>query len=192
MGKWIVLFALAPLACGYHIVGEPASIPGDIRSISVGRFDNQSHQEGLEKALAFAFEREFYERGSLPVREDPSQGDGIITGTIREVRTRPVSFSANENALQYEIELTLDVILKRQADGKVLWKGSHLRAYEEYSVSRETVVPSSSQFQQGTLNFGNLAQLSDIQLAETEKRLALERMVRSIVRDVHDRILDDF
>ena len=53
-------------------------------------------------------------------------------------------------------------------------------------------MPSSSQFQQGTLDFNNLAELSDIQLAETEKRLAIDRMVRSIVRDVHDRILDDF
>jgi len=74
----------------------------------------------------------------------------------------------------------------------VLWKGSRIRSYEEYSVSPNTVVPSSSQFQQGTLDFNNLAELSDIQLAETEKRLAIDRMVRSIVRDVHDRILDDF
>ena len=39
---------------------------------------------------------------------------------------------------------------------------------------------SSSQFQQGTLDFSNLAQLSNIQLSETEKRLAIERMLRSI------------
>ena len=167
-------------------------IPGDIRSVSVGKFENQSRQEGLEKTLAFAFEREFYERGTLPVREEPTQGDGILTGTIREFRTRPVSFDANEEALQYELEMVLDVTLRRQADGKVLWQGARLQAFEEYSVSRQTVVPSSSQFQQGTLDFNNLAQLSDIQLAETEKRLAIDRMVRSIVRDVHDRILEDF
>jgi len=33
---------------------------------------------------------------------------------------------------------------------------------------------------------------TDIQLAETEKRLAIDRLVESIVSDVHDRILDDF
>lgn len=182
----------SPLACGYRLAGTQTIIPGDIRSVSVGKFDNLSRQEGLEKTLAFAFEREFYERGTLPVLEDPTQGDGLLTGTIREFRIRPVSFDQNEEALQYEAELTLDVTLRRQADGKVLWKGSRIRSYEEYSVSPNTVVPSSSQFQQGTLDFNNLAELSDIQLAETEKRLAIDRMVRSIVRDVHDRILDDF
>ena len=188
----LLVLALAPLACGYTLAGTQVVVPGDIRSISVGQFDNRSRQEGLEKTLAFAFEREFYERGTLPLREDPSQGDGIITGTIRDFKTRPVSFDANEDALQYQAELTLDVTLRRQADGKVLWQGSRLQAFEEYSVSRTTVVPSSSQFQQGTLDFNNLGELSDIQLSETEKRLAIDRMVRAIVRDVHDRILDDF
>jgi hypothetical protein len=190
--KLLLVLALAPLACGYTFAGTQAVVPGDIRSISVGTFVNRSRQEGLEKALAFAFEREFYERGTLPVREDPSQGDGIITGIIREFKTRPVSFDAQEDALQYQLEITLDVTLRRQADGKVLWQGSRLQAFEEYSVSRQTVVPSSSQFQQGTLDFANLAELTDIQLSETEKRLAVDRMVRSIVRDVHDRILDNF
>ena len=190
--RWIVALGLAPLACGYQLAGTRVVVPGEIRSISVGEFDNQSRQEGLEKTLAFAFEREVYERGTLPLRENPNEGDGIITGTIREFRIRPVSFDSDDQALQYEAELTLDVTLRRNDDGEVLWKGSRLHAYEEYSVSRDAVVPSSSQFQQGTLDFSNLSELSDIQLAETEKRLAIERMVRAIVRDVHDRILDDF
>jgi hypothetical protein len=71
---------------------------------------------------------------------------------------------------------------------------ARLTAARVPAVQREpqTVVPSSSQFQQGTLDFQNLAELSDVQLAETEKRLVIERMVRALARDVHDRILDDF
>jgi len=187
-----LLAALVPLSCGYRMIGTHETVPGDIRSVSIGTFENRSHQEGLDKTLAFAFEREFYQRGSIPLREKQSEGDGIITGTIREFKTRPVSFDANDVALQFEAELTLDVTLRRQADGKVLWRGSQLHAFEEYSVSPQTVVPSSSQFQQGTIDFANLSQLSNVQLAETERRAAIERMVRSIVRDVHNRILDDF
>jgi hypothetical protein len=188
----LLLAALLLPACGYTLAGTQTRVPGDIRSVSVGTFANNSREEGLDKILVFTFEREFYERGALPVREEPSEGEAIITGTIRDFKTRPVSFDADDDALQYEASMTLDVTLKRQSDGLVLWKGSKLRAIEDYSVSRQTVVPSSSQFQQGTLDFANLAQLSDIQLSETEKRLAIERMLRSIVRDVYDRILDDF
>jgi len=187
------LLVLLPalLGCGYQMAGSIEKAPGGIESVSVGRIENRSREEGLDKTLVFAFEREFYERGALRLREPPSEGDGIISGTIRDFRIRPVSFDADDDALQYEAQMTLDVTVRR-ADGTVLWKGANLKAFEEYSVSRQTVVPSSSQFQQGTLDFNDLADLTDIQLAETEKHLAIERMVRSIVRDVHDRLLDDF
>ena len=191
-GAWLLVAAVLPLGCGYHLAGTETKVPGDIHSISIGQIENRSRQEGLEKILTFALEREFYERGELAVRENPGDGDGLITGTIVAFRSRPVSYDANENALQYETELTLDITLRRQADGKVLWKGRNLRAYDEYAVSPSAVVPSSSQFQQGTLDFSNLSQLSNVQLAETEQRTALQRIVRSIVRDVHDRILNNF
>ena len=178
--------------CGYALAGTHMHIPGEIHSVSIGEFENRSHEEGLAKALTFALEREFYERGTLRLRENPTEGEGVLSGTIKEFKTRPVSYDAQDDALQYEAEMTVDVALKRQSDGTVLWKGAQIRAYEEYSVNRNTVVPSSSQFQRGTLDFNDLANLSDIQLAETEKRLAIERLLDSIVRDVHDRIRDDF
>ena len=183
--------ALLP-ACGYTLAGTQRRVPGDIRSVAVGEFRNESRQVGLSKTLAFAVEREFYEHGSLTLRERPADGEALISGTIREFKTRPVAFDADDEALEYEAKLVLDVVLTRQSDGAVLWKGSRMQAIEDYAVNRQTVVPSSSQFQQGTLNFADLGALTDIQLAETEKQRAIERMVRSIARDVHDRILDDF
>jgi hypothetical protein len=174
------------------LAGTQTRSPETIRSVSVGSFENQSREEGLDKILAFAVEREFYQRGSLRVRDEPSDGDGLIMGTIREFKTRPVSFDADDNAVQYEARLVLDVMLIRQSDGAVLWQGSHMLAVDDYSVDPQFVVPSSSQFQQGTLNFSDLANLTAIQLAETQRHLAIDRMVRAIARDVHDRVLDDF
>lgn len=179
--------------CGYAIVGSQTThVPGDIHSVAVGSFTNRSRQEGLDKTLAFAVEREFYQRGALPVRESKGDGEAVISGTIREFKIRPVSFNQQDEALQYEAKLVLDVVLTRQSDGSVLWRGNNMQSVEDFSVNRQTVVPSSSQFQQGTLDFDNLAQLTDIQLAESEKHLAIDRMMRAIARDVHDRILDDF
>ena len=88
--------------------------------------------------------------------------------------------------------MTVDLSLRRRSDGEVLWEASGLRELEDYSVAAGIVVPSTSQFQRGTLAVGDLRRLTDIQLAETEKRLAIDRLVRTLVRDVHDRILDDF
>ena len=179
-------------SCGYRLAGTHPYVPGGIESVSVQAFDNNSREFGLGKTLAFALEREFYRRGALEVHDDSSAGDAVITGTIRDFRTYPVAFDVEDEALQYEAELIVDVSLERKSDGQVLWQGLGVYAVEPYAATDRVVVTSSSQFQQGTLNASNLEQLTEIQLAETQRRLAIDRLVASVVRDVHDRILDDF
>jgi hypothetical protein len=185
-----VLVVLA--ACGYRLSGTGTRVPGGIRSVSVGEFENRSRVHGLDRKIVFSLEREVFRRGRLRLEEDPDAGEAVFTGTIREFTTHPVAFDADDEALQYEAELRIDVVLTRREGGEVLWEAAGLEAIEEYSVSQVIVVPGSSQFQQGTLDLDDLAKLTDIQLAETEKRLAIDRLVDSIVSDVHDRILDDF
>ena len=186
------LFAALGLAgCGYRLVGA-GPVPGGVHSVSVGHFENRSREHGLDRKIAFALEREFFRRGRLKLEEDPAAGEAVLTGTIRAFTTRPVAFDAQDEAIEYEAELKVDVALTRRSDGEVIWKASDLDAIEEYAVSEAIVVPGSSQFQQGTLDLDDLKKLTDIQLAETEKRLAIDRLVDSIVSDVHDRILDDF
>ena len=179
-------------SCGYRLAGTRTHVPGGIESVSVQAFDNNSREFGLGKTLAFALEREFYRRGALEVHDDRSAGDAVITGTIREFRTYPVAFDVDDEALQYEAELIVDVSLERKSDGQVLWRGLGMYAVEPYAAADRVVVTSSSQFQRGTLNASNLEQLTEIQLTETQRRIAIDRLVATVVRDVHDRILDDF
>jgi hypothetical protein len=163
-----------------------------VHSVSVGPFTNESREFGLDRTLRFAFEKEIFRRGVLKVAEDPASSEAILAGTIRTFTSYPVAFDTDDEAVRYEAELRIDVTLLRQSDGVILWKASGLEAIEEYSVVQALVVPSSSQFQRSTLDLDDLAKLTDIQLAETEKRLAIDRLVGTIVTDVHDRILDDF
>jgi len=69
-----------------------------------------------------------------------------------------------------------------------------LRESDEYSASARVVVSSSSQFQQDTLDAANIqdAQFSNIQLAETERRQAITRLLRQAVRDVYNQMVEDF
>lgn len=186
----ILLFVLS--SCGYQLAGRQTHVPGGVYLVSVGPFKNESREFGLDRRLRFAFEKEMFRRGVLKVVEEPGGGEAILAGTIRGFSTYPVAFDTDDEAVRYEAELTLDVTLQRQSDGEILWQASGVEAIEEYSVVQALVVPSSSQFQRTTLDLKDLAKLTDIQLAETEKRLAIDRLVRTIVTDVHDRILDDF
>ncbi|HUI28492.1 MAG TPA: hypothetical protein VL403_20610 [Candidatus Kryptonia bacterium] len=183
---------LSLAGCGYHLAGGGTSLPADVRSVSIGKIENRSREFGLEKSLAFAFEREFLRRGLVRVEGDPGAGDAIISGTIRRFDAVPVAFDANDQALQYQASLVMDLRLRRQRDGQVLWEVRGLREVEEYSVAANVVITSSSQFQRGQLNPEDLTRLSDIQLAEGEKRLAIERLLLAAVRDAQDQMLEGF
>jgi len=189
-------------SCGYHFTGEYVGLPADVRSISIGRINNQSREYGLEKTLAFALEREIVIRRQLHLEEEAGAADGLLSGTIRDVRVRPVGFNPNDQAVQYEVVLVLDLALTRRTDGKLLWQTRRLQEIDEYAASGTVVVTSSSQFQQDNLNAKDLenpqfASRDDsrpvsIQLAETERRQALERLVQQAVRDVYNQMIEDF
>ena len=193
--RWPVLPLLLALSgCGYHLVGENVGLPEDVHSLSVGTLANRSREHGLEKTLAFAIEREIHQRGHFRMEEDPAGGDAVISGTIRDVRVVPVAFNANDQAVEYQIDLILDLYLTRQSDGKVLWQVRGLHETDEYPAAPNVVVTSSSQFQQGTLDATNVQnpQLTSIQLAETERGRAITRLLSQAVRDIYNQMVENF
>jgi lipopolysaccharide assembly LptE-like protein len=188
-------FALALLsACGYHVTGTQVALPPDVRSLGVGTISNFSREYGLEKTLAFALQREIMVRRQFRMSEEVGTADAVVNGAIRDVTARPVAFGANDVAVLYEIALTLDVSLTRQRDGHVLWQVNGLRELNEYSASPTTVITSSSQFQQETLNATDInnPQFNSVQLAETLRRQAITRLVTQVVRDVYNQMVEDF
>jgi outer membrane lipopolysaccharide assembly protein LptE/RlpB len=199
----LVLITTAALpACGYHIHGTQPTLPSDVRTIGVGSIDNRSREHGLEKELAFAFEREVFVRRHYRLADSPGGADALLTGTIREVTRQPVAFDQDDQAVQYEVRMRLDFTLTRQRDGKTLWSVRDMREFDEYTSNPEVVVTSSADFQRGNLDIKNLRrtddeipdelQISTIQLAEYERQRALDRLLQRTVRDVYDRIIEGF
>jgi len=188
--------------CGYYFTGDHVGLPPEIRSVSMGTIVNHSREPGLDKILAFAFEREIVIRRQLRLEQDPGAGDARLSAIIQELRLRPVGFNPKDQAVQYEMTLVLDLALTRQSDGKTIWETRGLLEVDEYATSATVVVTSSSQFQQGNLNAADLenpqfASRDDsrpvsIPLAETERRLAIERLVQQAVRDSYNQMIEDF
>ena len=193
--RWVAALLVCGLSgCGYHLAGESGGLPEDVHSLSVGTLTNRSREHGLEKTLAFAMEREINERGQFRMEEDPAGGDAVISGTIRAVHVRPVAFDANDQAVEYRIDMVLDLYVTRQSDGKVLWHVRGLQEADEYPASPTVVVTSSSEFQQGTLDATNVQnpQLTSIQLTETERGRAVTRLLRQAVRDIYNQMVENF
>lgn len=153
---------------------------------------NETREHGIEKRIALAIEREFAIRGPLHVAAVPAEGDLVLMGTIRDLTDRPVAFNRDDEVLIYQTMLALDIELRRRATGEIVWRVENLQNFEDYSTVGSVVVTTSSDFRRSTLNAQDLGNFTDIQLAESRRRHALDRMIVDIARDVYDQVMEDF
>jgi outer membrane lipopolysaccharide assembly protein LptE/RlpB len=200
--KLLLVIAFTSAGCGYHFHGTQPTLPSDIRTLAVGSIENKSRERGLEKQLAFAFEREVFTRRHYRVAQSRGGADAVLNGTIREVTRRPIAFDDDDQAVQYEVRLRLDFTLTRQRDGKTLWSVRDMREFDEYTANADVILTSSPEFQLGRLDKKNLdveddtipdsMQITTIQLAEHERQRAMDRLLQRAVRDVYDRMIEGF
>jgi hypothetical protein len=186
----LLLFGSA--SCGYHLAGTNTALPPDIKTVHVGAIENESIYPGLEKQLAFALEKAITQWDTLQLVESPSDADAVLEGKIRALYLRAVSFDQSDLALQYEVSIVADLHLRRISDGKDLWKIRGLRQTEEYSAVAQVVVTSSAQFQQGTLDPVDLTKFTEVQLAESEGRMAMDRLLRDMAHDAYALMTEGF
>ena len=190
------LLAMAALlgslsACGYHFAGTGNRLPADIHTISFGTLQNATREVGINKQLREALEDEIASHRRLQI-VDAGMGDAVLSGIVRDYNSRPVAFSANDEALQYQAAISVDLELRRRNDGKLLWKTVGQRETQDYSAVPGTVVTSSSQFQQSTVNAKNIPQFTDIQLSESQRRQANEVLIETLARDIYNQMMEDF
>jgi hypothetical protein len=184
---WLSLLA----SCGYHFAGTGNRLPPDIHTISFGPLQNATREVGIDKQLREAIEDEISSHGRLKIVE-VGTGDAVLSGIVRDYNSRPVAFSARDEALQYQASISVDLELRRRNDGKLLWKTVGQRATQDYSAVPGVVVTSSSQFQQSSVNAKNIPQFTDIQLSESQRRQANEALIESLSRDLYNQMMEDF
>jgi hypothetical protein len=184
--------AMLAAGCGYQVGTAGRALDPQLRSIGVATFANETREIGVEKRLALAIEREFSIRGPLTVTNDPTAADLLLSGTVRQAEDRPVAFNREDEVLLYQTSLVLELELRRRDTGEVLWRTRGLRATGDYETVAAVIVTTSSEFRSSTLNAEDLGAFTDVQLAESRRRQALERMLGVLARDVYVQIMEDF
>jgi hypothetical protein len=177
--------------CGYRFGGGRSFAP-ELRTLGVEAFVNDTREVGVEKRLALAIEREFTIRGPLKVVNNPLDGDLLLSGKVREVVDRPTAFNREDEVLIYQTTLALDLSLRRRDTHELLWEARGLKAASDYESVASVIVTTSSEFRRTTLNPEDLGGFTDIQLAESLRRQAMERIIGSLARDVYQQIMEDF
>ncbi len=127
---------LALSGCGYHLLRYGAAL-GDVRRVAILTFKNASYEPGYELVVTDALIREFMRRGALQVVRDPKLADLVLAGRVLPIRTVGRSFSAVDLALEYEVEVKLDLQVKRRDGTAVQLDENALSDSELYTASAD-------------------------------------------------------
>jgi hypothetical protein len=116
-------------------------LPSHIRTMAIQPFDNETPTPELQREIFDAMRKELQSR--LGVRDAPQErADALVRGVVRTYDVDvPVGFSANSASQavtsRRKLQITLDVQIIDQTNGKTLWEKKGLRAEGEYAERDE-------------------------------------------------------
>lgn len=134
--------ALALLAaaggCLYGFHG--GGLPADVRTVAVLPFDNRTGEPALTQEVFVAIQDAVSSRlGLRPVAE--TQADAVVRGEIvRYEPDIPLSYQAGQGQVEVtrrRVQITIDVEIFDQKQGKTLWRQSGLTVDGEYQPPAE-------------------------------------------------------
>jgi len=132
----VVLLALLLSACGYRLQGRSDTLPGDVRSLYVELFRNDSYEPFLENAITNKVVERFARHDRLEIVEQPARAQGILGGRVVRYSNSAWSYDQDDRIAEYRSKMTVEAVLRRVDNGEVLWKGS-VSWQEEYPVSSD-------------------------------------------------------
>ncbi|MGE5730699.1 MAG: LPS assembly lipoprotein LptE [Gemmatimonas sp.] len=138
-GGLIVSAALVlSTGCFYHFAG--GGLPPHIHTIAIGAFDNQTASPEIPKELYDQMHRELQRR--LGVRDAPTdRADAVVHGVIQTYDADvPVGFSATSAqaaSARRHLEITIEIEIVDQSNGRVLYTNKALRQGADYDERGE-------------------------------------------------------
>lgn len=161
--------------CGYHVGGKADMVPKNIKSLYIPPFGNNTTKYRLTDRMAAAVTREFLTRTRYRVVNDANDADAILNGIIVNYNSFPTIFDAGTTnrpgtgrASGIEMRVTLSVKLTDRVSKAILYNQPSFEAHERYEVSIDPTVYLE------------------------ENDAALDRMARSVARQIVSAILENF
>lgn len=133
---FVLLLALASVACGYRVGGQGARLPGEIKVIAIPAFENQTPWMRLEQRLTAAVMQEFIHRTRYRVVGQAEGADAVLQGTVKAARSTPVIFDpVTGRASTVQVTVILGAELRDRRNKKTLYADANYRFREQYEIT---------------------------------------------------------
>jgi hypothetical protein len=123
------------LACGIYTV-SPSAL-GNVKTIAIPLFENQTTESGLREALTDQLSQAFVTDNTLKV-VPAQQADGILKGSVISYTCGPNTYSREEVVTEYICRIGLNVQFVNRRSDKVIWEEKGMSNWGTYSAANES------------------------------------------------------
>ena len=154
---FIFLLTIFLQNCGYRLQGSKTDLSPDIQSLAIPIFTNNTIQTGIESEVTRAFVEKFVSSKQLAVTT-VQKADAQLIGTVISFTTYPVAVTTSTQVTsEYRATITIEISLKRERDGKILFREA-MADWRNYPVSENLTVTEFNKIQAIRLISGLLAE----------------------------------
>lgn len=173
--------------CAYKLSTQLEKLPGDLRSIQIPLFQNNSNEPGTEIFFTNALKNETLKSRVVKLVNEESEAEGVLQGKIIDVdvlvadsviEAKNTKYLPKENVLStaYTVTVTTELTLKKKGSTQVLWSGVFKQA-RNYSAPQITLP---------VINSANSL------YNHSAKRQTLDAISKELMQAAFDRMLENF
>ena len=178
--------------CGYHFAAEGSSLPAQAKTIYVERFSNRSRYTGLDDQFDRYMKDEIAQHKRLELVDDKGQADLVLSGELVYVTTLAAATNSVSEPIEYTQTISANALLTDQHTKQVIWRASGLSANDTYATVASAVVTTSPEFLQQNLRSQDIANMPDIQVANTQSGYTQGQNLQTLAQSVYVSMSEGF
>jgi len=122
------------LSCGVYSFSQ--SSMGDIKSIAIPLFDDQSTEGNIRERITDQLAKGFSADNTIKVARE-QQADGILRGVVVSYSREPYNYTNTEVVTEYICRISLNVQFVNRRSEKVIWEEKGMSNWGTYNADTE-------------------------------------------------------
>lgn len=174
-------------SCAYKLSDKVDSLPGNVKSIQIPLFKNDSSEVGVETFFTNALKSEALRAKFMSLKNDEGDAEAVLQGRLIKVdvvaaesviEAKNTLYLPTETviATQYNVTVGVELILKKKGSTDILWRGNfaQTRNYSAPQITLPTINTANSLYNQSA------------------KRQTLDALSKEMMQAAFDRMVENF
>jgi hypothetical protein len=190
--RFVAVAAIFFSGCGYHFAASGDALPQGAETIYVSRFGNNTRVTGINDELMRYIKDEIALHRRLKVVDSPDAADLELSGDVRFVNYTPSNFNSALEPTQYNQSIVVSASLRDVRAKKTIWTTHNVSAGEHTPIVPQTTVATTPTFLQQNLRANDIANLTDIQTAQSETSAYRDVMMQRLAQNLYSQMAEGF